>query len=57
LAQGVALKHMTRHLLGLFSGMAGARQWRRTLTEQGIAQGADSSVIVGALDAIRAQAV
>lgn len=32
-ALGVPLKHMGRHLLGLFQGRAGARQWRRHLSE------------------------
>ena len=33
-AGGTALRHMTRHLLGLFAGQAGAREWRRTLSEE-----------------------
>ncbi len=33
LAQGVPLKQMTRHMLGLFKGMPGARRWRRSLAE------------------------
>lgn len=33
-AQGVPLKSMTRHILGLFQGRPGARSWRRTLSEQ-----------------------
>ena len=32
-AQGVALHAITRHMLGLFTGCAGARSWRRTLSE------------------------
>jgi tRNA-dihydrouridine synthase A len=31
--QGVYLKHMTRHMLGLFAGKSGARAWRRYLSE------------------------
>jgi len=30
--QGTAIKHITRHILGLFQGMPGARQWRRHLS-------------------------
>ncbi|WP_081610796.1 tRNA dihydrouridine(20/20a) synthase DusA [Thioalkalivibrio sp. ALJ7] len=30
---GVPLARLTRHILGLFHGEPGARQWRRTLTE------------------------
>lgn len=32
LSQGVRLHHITRHLLHLFNGQAGARFWRRSLT-------------------------
>ena len=32
-AQGVRLSHIGRHVLGLFQGMAGAKQWRRHLSE------------------------
>lgn len=35
LQQGKKLRSMTRHLVGLFQGQPGARQWRRTLSEQG----------------------
>ena len=31
LAEGVSLHAMTRHMLGLFAGQPGARQWRRIL--------------------------
>ena len=34
LEAGIPLKHITRHILGLFQGMPGARQWRRLLSEQ-----------------------
>lgn len=33
LDQGVYLKHMSRHLFGLYHGMPGAREWRRCLSE------------------------
>ena len=33
LARGTALKHITRHLLGLYQGEPGARAFRRTLSE------------------------
>jgi len=32
--KGAVLHHITRHMLGLFTGLKGARQWRRTLGEQ-----------------------
>ncbi len=31
--EGVAVKHISRHLLGLFQGMSGAKAWRRHLSE------------------------
>jgi len=33
LEQGVALNHMTRHILGLFQGQSGARAFRRQLSQ------------------------
>ncbi|PID46686.1 MAG: tRNA dihydrouridine(20/20a) synthase DusA [Proteobacteria bacterium] len=34
LSEGVPLKHMTRHILGLFQGVTGAKAWRRHISEQ-----------------------
>ncbi len=34
LARGVPVKRLTRHVLGLYNGLPGARRWRRTLSEQ-----------------------
>jgi len=33
LEQGIYLKHMSRHLLGLFAGKPGAKAWRRHISE------------------------
>jgi len=33
IAAGTQMKHITRHILGLFQGMPGARQWRRQLSD------------------------
>ena len=33
MAAGAELKHITRHMLGLFAGQPGARAWRRHLSE------------------------
>jgi len=33
ISAGAQLKHITRHMLGLFSGQPGARAWRRYLSE------------------------
>jgi tRNA-dihydrouridine synthase A len=32
-SNGVAVKHISRHLLGLFQGLPGAKAWRRYLSE------------------------
>ena len=49
-AQGVWLNHISRHILGLFQGMPGARKWRRHISEQAHKPGADSGVILEARD-------
>ena len=48
-AAGVPLKSMTRHILGLFNGLPGARAWRRHLSEEAVRDGAGSEVIETAL--------
>lgn len=35
LAEGGRFWHVARHMLGLYQGLPGARQWRRLLSEQG----------------------
>ena len=49
LAQGVALTALTRHILGLYHGVAGARRYRRYLSEHAHRQGAGLSVLREAL--------
>lgn len=49
LRQGTPLHCMTRHLLGLFHGVPGARAWRRTLSERACRRGAGVEVLEGAL--------
>lgn len=59
LAAGVRLAAITRHMLGLFAGLPGARHWRRILSEQAHRPGAGLGVLDHALDAMataRAQA-
>jgi tRNA-dihydrouridine synthase A len=56
LAQGVHLKHITRHLLGLFQGQPGARAWRRHLSENAHRPGADLRVVEVALEKMAAAA-
>jgi len=53
LAQGVHLGHMTRHILGLFQGVPGARAWRRHISENAHRAGAGADVIRRAADFVR----
>jgi len=49
LTRGVPLKSITRHMLGLFNGLAGARAWRRCLAEEAYKPGAGPETIEAAL--------
>ena len=49
LAQGGYLSHITRHMLGLFQGVPGARAWRRHLSEEAPKKGAGVNVLLDAL--------
>jgi tRNA-dihydrouridine synthase A len=51
LSAGAELKHITRHMLGLFQGVPGARAWRRHLSEHAHRSGAGTEVILDALAA------
>ncbi len=50
LAKRTALHHMTRHILGIFSGCYGARSWRRHLSTEAVKPGANISVVREALE-------
>ena len=52
LRDGEGLGRITRHMVGLFSGMPGARAWRRHLSEHAFRAGAGVEVINEALDAM-----
>jgi tRNA-dihydrouridine synthase A len=49
LAQGVRLNAITRHVLGLFRGVAGARAFRRHLAVEAVKPGAGASIMADAL--------
>jgi tRNA-dihydrouridine synthase A len=53
LERGTWLSHMTRHMLGLFHGVAGGRQWRRILSEEAHRKGAGLAILDRALAAVR----
>ena len=50
LSAGTRLNSVTRHIMGLFHGMPGARLWRRHLSENATKKDADWSVIDEALE-------
>ncbi|MBF9001325.1 MULTISPECIES: tRNA dihydrouridine(20/20a) synthase DusA [Vibrio] len=49
LSNGSYLGHITRHMLGLFQNMPGARQWRRYISENAHKKGAGIEVLEQAL--------
>jgi len=53
LARGVALKHLSKHVLGLFHGRPGGRLFRQILSEGAHRPGADWSLLEQALAATR----
>lgn len=53
LSRGVALKHITRHMLGLFSGRPGARHYRRYLSENAHRSAADARTLRHAVQTLQ----
>lgn len=54
--RGVQVKHVTRHMLGLYAGQPGARRWRRTLSEGAPTAGHDPALLLTAVAAMRGAA-
>ncbi|AIU67940.1 tRNA dihydrouridine(20/20a) synthase DusA [Vibrio coralliilyticus] len=52
LEKGAYLGHITRHMLGLFQNMPGARQWRRYISENAHKPGSGIEVVETALSKI-----
>jgi tRNA-dihydrouridine synthase A len=52
--QGVALRSIVRHMLGLYHGRPGARAWRRTLSDSTLLAGADERLLARALHEVEA---
>ncbi|WP_133405515.1 tRNA dihydrouridine(20/20a) synthase DusA [Parashewanella tropica] len=50
--QGGRLNHITRHMIGLFQGLPGSRQWRRHLSENAHKAGSGIEVVEQALSKI-----
>jgi tRNA-dihydrouridine synthase A len=55
LAEGAPLYAVTKHLLGLFHGQRGGKQFRRYLSENGHARGAAVDVFIAALERVNEQ--
>jgi len=55
-SKGVAVKHISRHLLGLFQGLPGARAWRRYLSENAYRDDNNTELLNQALAAMKSVA-
>lgn len=53
MAEGVPLKHVTRHLVGLYQGLPGARAWRRAIAEDAHRPGAGLAFLEAAARQVR----
>lgn len=53
IAAGSALRHVTRHILGLCNGLPGARTWRRTLSDASELRKNDPGLIARAFEAVQ----
>ncbi len=51
--QGVWVKHISRHMLGLFQGLPGAKAWRRYLSENAYRDDGNTRLLDQALAAMR----
>ena len=54
--EGVAVKHISRHLLGLFQGLPGAKAWRRYLSENAYRDDNNTELLNQALVAMKTAA-
>ncbi|HEX5864941.1 MAG TPA: tRNA dihydrouridine(20/20a) synthase DusA [Casimicrobiaceae bacterium] len=57
LAQGVAMRAIARHVLGLYHGAPGARAWRRILSDADLLQSAGPAIFLRALREVEPEAV
>ena len=53
LANGERLMHLTRHVLGIFQGLPGGKQFRRYLSENGHRSDATIKVLVDAIELVK----
>jgi len=57
LAEGVSLRAIARHVLGLYHGAPGARAWRRVLSDAELLQSAGPEIFLRALREVEPEAV
>jgi len=57
LGQGVAMRAIARHVLGLYHGAPGARAWRRILSDADLLQSAGPEIFLRALREVEPEAV
>ena len=55
-SRGLFLHRITRHMLGLYHAQPGGRMWRQIISTEACKPGADSKVILRALEVVEAQA-
>lgn len=55
LKKGERLMHMTRHILGIFLGLPGGKQFRRYLSENGHQSDAKIDVLIDAIELVKQQ--
>ena len=51
--EGVPVKRISRHLLGLFQGEPGAKRWRRYISEHAHIETANDQLLMQAMEAMR----
>jgi tRNA-dihydrouridine synthase A len=56
LSQGLFLHRITRHMLGLYHSQPGGRMWRNIISTEACKAGADTSVLLHALEVVETQA-
>ena len=52
LQNGAPLKDITRHILGLYQGLPGARKWRQVLSNEAFRPAANGNTVLAARGAI-----
>jgi tRNA-dihydrouridine synthase A len=52
--EGVEVRHVARHMLGLYHGEPGARAWRRMLSDSAALRANDPALLLRARDRVEA---